>query len=295
MSADAWKLILPCTRAEGEAALLADLPGDPPPVVTASEPDPSHPDAWRLEVYLESPPEPVLLAAVRALAPGTAAEPVVERLRDADWVAMSQAGLPPIRAGRFLVHTGNEGGAAASGTVAFAIPASRAFGTGHHETTAGCLELLDLLAREGAAFTGIADIGTGTGLLAFAAQALWPAAQIIASDIDPVAIEVAAANMAANAIPADAIALAAADGLDDPRLAARAPFDLIVANILAGPLVALAPDIGVASAPGGTVVLAGLLASQAADVIEAYAEQGMAEARRIQRGDWTILALVHAR
>jgi ribosomal protein L11 methyltransferase len=294
--ATSWKLSLPCTRAEGEAVESSgDLPGfDPPPVVMATEPDPVRPDAWRLDVYVEEAPSPALLAAVRALAPSADAAPTVERIDDQDWVTISQRWLEPIRAGRFFVHTAAHADAVPPEAVPFLIEAGRAFGTGHHETTAGCLEMLDGLARDGAVFAHVADVGTGTGLLAFAAAALWPDARVIASDIDPVAIEVAAVNAAANGLPADRIALAVADGLDDPALAAAAPFDLLVANILAGPLIALAPSLAGACRPGGTVLLAGLLAAQAADVLSAYARSGMRPARRLDRGDWSILALERA-
>lgn len=293
-AAESWKLSLPCTRAEGEAvAELDDLPGfDPPPVVMASEPDPARPDDWRLDVYVEGEPTAALVAAVRALAPGSAGrDPTIERIADADWVTESQRWLQPIRAGRFFVHTAAHAGDAPADAIAFHIEAGRAFGTGHHETTAGCLELLDRLAREGARFGAVADVGTGTGLLAFAAGALWPEARLLASDIDPIAIEVAAGNMAANGIAADRFALLVADGTADPALRAAAPFDLVIANILAGPLVAMAPDLVAVTAPGGTILLAGLLATQADDVLSAYARCGARLAQRLDRGDWSILAL----
>ena len=150
------------------------------------------------------------------------------------------------------------------------------------------------LATEGKDFARVADIGTGTGLLAFAARALWPHANILASDIDPVAIEVTAENMAINSIPEEAIALVAADGMDAPAIQARAPYDLILANILAGPLIELAPDLTATLARNGTIVLAGLLATQAEDVLAAYAPNGMQLAARIDSGDWSILTLVQA-
>jgi ribosomal protein L11 methyltransferase len=289
-----WKLTLPCTRAEGEAvAELGELPGfDPPPVVMATEPDPARADDWQLDVYVEEAPSPALVAAVRALAPSATTDPVIERIADADWVTISQRWLEPIRAGRFFVHTAAHADAVPADATAFLIEAGRAFGTGHHETTAGCLELLDGLARDGRSFADVGDVGTGTGLLAFAAAALWPQARVIASDIDPVAIEVAAANAAANDIATDRIALAVADGLDDPALEGAAPFDLLIANILAGPLISLAPSIAAACRPGATVLLAGLLATQADDVLSAYAERELRLDRRLDRGDWAILALV---
>ena len=178
------------------------------------------------------------------------------------------------------------------GTIPFEIDASLAFGTGQHATTSGCLDALDRLEREGKRFANVADIGTGTGLLAFAALALWPDAKCIATDIDRVAVEVARDNAAINGIKLGhgkgELLLAQADGMDSPLLAPRAPFDLIVANILAGPLIDLAPDFAKALAPGGTVVLAGLLDTQAASVAQAYEEQGLAIRDR-GFGEWPVL------
>jgi ribosomal protein L11 methyltransferase len=178
--------------------------------------------------------------------------------------------------------------------IPFEIDASLAFGTGQHATTSGCLEALDRLEREGARLGNIADIGTGTGLLAFAALALWPSARAIATDIDAVAVEVAQDNAAINGVPLGhrprELLLAVADGMDSPLLAARAPFDLIIANILAGPLIELAPDFVKALAPGGTVVLAGLLKTQADAVLAAYEELGLTLRGR-GSGEWPVLIL----
>jgi ribosomal protein L11 methyltransferase len=180
------------------------------------------------------------------------------------------------------------------GTIPFEIDASLAFGTGQHATTSGCLEAMDKLQREGARFTNVADIGTGTGLLAFAALALWPEAKCVATDIDDIAIEVARDNAAVNKVklghgPSELL-LAVADGMDSPLLAARAPFDLIVANILAGPLIALAPDFAKALASGGAIILAGLLESQADAAIAAYEQRGLSLCDR-GSGEWPILVL----
>jgi len=178
------------------------------------------------------------------------------------------------------------------GTIPFEIDASVAFGTGQHATTSGCLDALDRLEREGKRFANVADIGTGTGLLAFAALALWPDAKCIATDIDRVAVEVARDNAAINGIKLGhgkgELLLAQADGMDSPLLAARAPFELMVANILAGPLIDLAPDFAKALAPGGTVVLAGLLDAQAASVAHTYEEQGLTVRDR-GFGEWPVL------
>lgn len=296
-AAESWKLTLPCTRTESEAItrLEPDLATEPHPVLMTSEPDASRPEEWQLDVYLGREPDRALIERIRALVPSAAdVEPSIEKIEDADWVTLSQRFLEPIRAGRFYVHTAAHTNDVPPDAVAFRIEAGRAFGTGHHETTAGCLAALDQLAQQGKMFGRIADVGTGTGLLAFAARALWPEARILASDIDPIAIDVTAENMAANGIPDHAIALVAADGMADPRIQDRAPFDLIVANILAGPLIALASNLTATLDRNGTIVLAGLLASQAEDVLTAYASNGMQPVSRIDSGDWSILTLVQA-
>jgi ribosomal protein L11 methyltransferase len=302
-NSDSWKLTLPCTKEEAEAlaadiAPLASL--DPPPVLMTSEADSTQPDAWRLDAYFEAEPDAETIALIRALVPSAArSEPVIERLPDADWVTLSQSGLDPIRAGRFFVHTPAHAGAVPPDTIAFSIEAGQAFGTGHHETTTGCLLMLDRLHRAGARFDAVADIGTGTGLLAFAARALWPKAQVIASDIDPVAIAVTRENAEVNLIPVGRLRgkleLAVAPGLQHRRLVRRAPYDLLIANILAGPLIELAPSLSAAMAPGGSLILAGLLDHQAEKVAAAYRRQGLRLADRLDRGDWPTLRLVKRR
>jgi ribosomal protein L11 methyltransferase len=299
LSASGWKLSLPCTKEEAEH-LAGDVPEieglDPPPVLMTSEPDPARPDEWRLDAYFEDRPDPGALAVVRALAPSAAGvEPEIQPLGDEDWLRMSQRELEPILAGRFCVHTSEHCSTGPADAVALQIDAGRAFGTGHHETTIGCLIALDRLREAGIAFADIVDVGTGTGLLAFAALKLWPEAKAIASDIDPVAIEVAQENAPINSIPlgtvAGALELAVAAGLEHERLQARAPYDLVVANILAGPLIDLAPAIAAAMAPGGRLILAGLLAVQAEAVAAAYRRQGLAMAFQIDRGDWPTLVM----
>ena len=286
-----WRVTIPCTRAQGEGVPDADhlFPGaDNPPVLVADEPDESRPDDWLIHAYFDREPKTDELAMLAKLGRG---EPRVEQLGEADWVTMSQEGLQPIRAGRFYVHTPMYR-SVPPGTVPFEIDASLAFGTGQHATTSGCLAALDKLERDGARFMNVADIGTGTGLLAFAALSLWPEAKCIATDIDPVAIDVARDNAAINRVKlghgAGELLLGVADGMDSPLLAARAPFDLIIANILAGPLIELAPDFAKALASGGTVVLAGLLDTQADAVAEAYAAEGLTLAERGVR-EWPVL------
>lgn len=300
---DSWKLTLPCTLAEAKA-LTGDIPALAllpfPPVLMTSEDEPDNPEAWRLDAYFETEPDDAAIALIRGFVPSAAhSRPRVERLAEQDWLTMSQAGLEPVHAGRFFVHTSAHAGAAPPGTRPFLIEAGLAFGTGQHETTTGCLLTLDALKRRGAVFRDVLDLGTGTGLLAFAAMHLWPHAYATASDIDPVAIDVTRENAEINGIRLGnregRLALAVAPGMSHRLLRHRAPYDLIVANILAGPLIEMAAPIAGALDEGGTLILAGLLDSQAARVAGAYRRQGLRLAGRIDRGDWPTLRLVKRR
>jgi ribosomal protein L11 methyltransferase len=287
-----FRVTVPCTRAQGEAVAEAEdifPPRDDPPVLVADEPDASKPDDWVIHAYFDHEPTGEDIAILTGLGSGP---PQIEKLGEQDWVTMSQAGLQPIRAGRFHVHTPTS--PPDPERINFEIDAGLAFGTGQHATTSGCLAALDKLERDGARFANIADIGTGTGLLAFAALGLWPEARCIATDVDPVAIDVARDNAAINNVAlghgTGELLLAVADGMGSPLLAARAPFDLIIANILAGPLIELAPDFAQALGPGGTVILAGLLDSQAEAVIAAYEALGFT-ARDRGFAEWPVLVL----
>jgi len=294
-----WKLILPCTRAEAEAIDANDeavFEIEPSPVLLTSEVIADDPLAWQLEAYFESKPNSAALSAVQALVPSSkGVKAVAEKIRDADWVTLSQAGIEPVHAGRFYVHTDTNKGKVPAGAKAFRIDAGLAFGTGTHETTAGCLLALDRLKAEGKRFENVVDIGTGTGLLAFAALHLWPRAYATASDIDARAVDVTGDNAEINGIPLGGqqgeLALAAAAGVEHPLLIGRAPYDLVIANILAGPLVELAPSLGAVLAEGGTLILAGLLKNQVATVAQAYRRQGLRLVHRADRGDWPTLTL----
>lgn len=290
-----FRVTIPCTRAQGEAIAEADdlFPANEnPPVLVADEPDETKPDDWVIHAYLDHEPRSDEIALLCSLGVGP---PQIEKLGEQDWVTISQAGLQPIRAGRFTVHTPTY--RPDPERINFEIDAGLAFGTGQHATTSGCLSALDKLEREGATFANIADIGTGTGLLAFAALSLWPQARAIATDIDPIAIDVARDNAAINGVPlghgGGELLLAVADGMDSPMLAARAPFDLIIANILAGPLIELAPAFANALAYGGTIILAGLLDTQADAVAKAYKKQNLKQADR-GSGEWPVLLFKRA-
>lgn len=291
-----WKLVAHAPRAVIRAALAAHEAldeWDPDIVLTGSEIAEDRPDEWVLEAYLERKPSKADRAAVAALFGADAPPLVAEKLPDTDWVAETQKLTAPIRAGRFHVHTPDF--AADSHALDLVIPAAQAFGTGQHATTAGCLAMLDAMKRRGVVVRNFADIGTGTGLLAFAALRLWPGARAVASDIDAVCEPVVAENARLNAFRLGGgpgqLAMVVADGFDHPLLIDRAPYDLVIANILAGPLIALAGDFADAVAPRGHLLLAGLLTTQEPAVRAACRTAGFRLAARLVNGDWSILWL----
>lgn len=296
---ESWILTLPCTRAEAEQldhedARLWEL--DEIPSFAAREPDPAAPEAWEISAYFSQKPTAADVKRIQSLFPSAAkARPILAEVAAQDWVTLSQEGLAPVRAGRFFIHTSHFTDAPPPGAVTFQIEASRAFGTGGHETTSRCLAMLDKLARLGQPFRNVADIGTGTGLLAFAARHLWRIAAVTASDIDPVSIDISEENARINAIPLGElpgqVALCVASGTDHPQIQRRAPYDLIIANILAGPLIELAPALSAILAEGGTLILAGLLDRQVEAVRTAYWRQGL---RLVDHdgGEWPCLRFV---
>jgi ribosomal protein L11 methyltransferase len=203
-------------------------------------------------------------------------------------VARALEGLPPVIAGGFYVYGSHEAAAPPAGTVPIRIDAAQAFGTGHHETTTGCLEAIAQTLRRTRP-RRMLDVGTGTGVLAIA-LAKRTHLPVLASDIDPVATRTAMDNARDNGVPG-LIRAVTAPGLAHPAIRAGAPYDLIVANILAAPLAALAPAIGRAAGRRATVILSGLLVGQAARLVTAYAAQGMVLRQRLVRGEWATLVL----
>lgn len=290
-----WKLSAPAPKKVVQTALLAHdeiEDWDPELVIAGREMSEDRPQDWVLEAWYPHEPGSDQTGALASLFDSKVPKITVEKLADEDWVALSQQGTEPIRAGPFHVHTPDH--EPDPDAVNFVIPAALAFGTGQHETTAGCLEMLATLKRNGASVRDIADIGTGTGLLAFAALALWPHARATASDIDPVCAPVVEENAKLNEVrlgpQPGAMTMVIADGMADPLLEVRGPYDLLIANILAGPLIELAPDFSEAVSAKGNLVLSGLLAGeQEAKVRRAYRMSGFRLKRRIQRGDWAIL------
>ncbi|MBU0778925.1 50S ribosomal protein L11 methyltransferase [Loktanella salsilacus] len=213
----------------------------------------------------------------------------VSDVPDEDWVAKVRRDLPPVDAGRFFVYGSHDADKVPAGKVPLLIEAAMAFGTGHHGTTLGCLRAFDRMVDAGFVPQNAVDIGCGTAVLAMAAAHISPNV-VLASDIDPTAVEVAAANVAANNLTGRVDCLIAA-GFDAPALAQAAPFDLVFANILKGPLIAIAEDMAKATQPGGTAILSGILNEQADAVVEVYARAGFNETRRDSIVDWTTLTL----
>lgn len=242
---------------------------------------------WEVGGYFLEKPDDTELALLAAAFGATPF--LVSEVPETDWVAHVRRDLHPIEAGRFFIYGAHDADKVPEGVEPLLIEAAMAFGTGHHGTTQGCLLALDKLATEGFVGKNVADIGCGTAVLAMAAARIWPET-VLASDIDEVAVEVAQANVDANGLTGRVTCVEAA-GFDHPALAEAAPFDLVFANILKGPLVALAPDMAAALQPGGYAILSGLLNEQAEEVIEVYARSGINLTHRESIGDWTTLTL----
>jgi len=245
---------------------------------------------FEVGIYFEEEPgdtELALMAAIYGARPF-----VVSEIPETDWVAHVRRELQPVEAGRFFVYGSHDADKVPAGRVALLIEAAMAFGTGHHGTTKGCLLALDRLDRAGFKGQNVADIGCGTAVLAMAAAAIW-GREVIASDIDPTAVDVARANAAANDL-AELVLCVEAAGFDQPDLRARAPYDLVFANILKGPLIGLAPDMTRHIGSGGYAILSGILSTQADEVAATYKRAGFTLAARDDIAEWTTLVLRRA-
>ncbi|WP_270728022.1 50S ribosomal protein L11 methyltransferase [Shimia sp. Alg240-R146] len=242
---------------------------------------------WEIGGYfVESPDE----AGLAVLAAAFGAKPfVVSELPETDWVAHVKRELAPVEAGRFFVYGSHDADQVPEGSEPLLIEAAMAFGTGHHGTTLGCLKALDRLANAGFVGKNVVDIGCGTAVLAMGAARIWPDV-VLASDIDEVAVEVAEANVKANAMEGRVVCLEAA-GFGHPDLAAKAPYDLVFANILKAPLIDLAQDMGGNISAQGHAILSGILNEQADDVVAAYDASGFDVHTREEVGEWTTLTL----
>ncbi|MEB8388997.1 50S ribosomal protein L11 methyltransferase [Rhodobacteraceae bacterium KMM 6894] len=278
------------SSAEALADAMEHLTPEPTGIGTTEVEDGS--GLWEVGGYFEDAPD---IAGLALLAEMHGARPfAISELPDTDWVAHVKRELSPVVAGRFFVYGSHDADQVPATSQPLLIEAAMAFGTGHHGTTKGCLEALDRLAEEWAAdgFTprAVADIGCGTAVLAMGAARIWPETTIIASDIDRVAVDVAEVNVTANDL-GGRVRCIEATGLDHPELEAAAPFDLIFANILKAPLMALAPDITARLAPEGHVILSGILNEQADEVIEVYTQLGNSMTQRHEIGEWTTTVL----
>jgi len=242
---------------------------------------------WEVGGYFtDSPDETALLLLSTALG----AQPfVISELPETDWVAHVRRELAPVAAGRFFVYGSHDADKVPQECEPLLIEAAMAFGTGHHGTTLGCLRALDQLARGGFVGENVIDIGCGTAVLAMAAARIWPSG-VLASDIDEVAVDVAHSNVAANGLTGRVTCYEAA-GFAHPQIARAAPFDLVFANILKGPLVALAPDMAAHIKPAGYAILSGILNEQAKDVLEVYLRSGFNLVSQEKIVDWTTLVL----
>ena len=288
MSDDALQIIARGPRLEAEAAARA-IDADPAlesATYSILEEDEDK-DIWRIDAFPTSTEEADgVAAALRAFGK---LKVVVEKLADADWLAMALSGLPPVRAGRFFVYGAHDRGRAPPNTVNLRIEAGAAFGTGHHGTTVGCLQAYnDLLKAH--RYGRVLDVGAGTGVLAIAAARTGtPVA--VGTDIDAPSVRISRENARLNKAKARFVH---ASGLNHRDVRVAAPYDLVFANILAPPLVALSQSIKGALKPGGVAILSGLLRTQERRVLAAYRSKGFRLKRRIHRDAWATLVLTRA-
>lgn len=244
-------------------------------------------DRWEVGLYFTEAPDEIalaLLAAAHDTPPF-----VISELPDVDWVAHVKRELTPVEAGRFFVYGSHDADRVPEDAEALLIEAAMAFGTGHHDTTRGCLLALDRLIEQGREFRRIADIGCGTAVLAMAAARSFHVL-VAAGDIDPVAVDTARANVMANGL-AGRVECVEAVGFHHPLLDGAAPYDLVFANILKQPLIDLAPDMAKHIATGGIAILSGILVPQTEAVLAAYDAAGFTLEHRDTLGDWSVLTL----
>lgn len=269
------------------ASTLQDFAEPAPDALTVFE---NGPGSWRLEAFFNEWAEGRDVGSEIAPIIGKSLPPfIIEDVPDLNWVAISQAALPPVTAGRFVIHGSHDRGRVARGPSTILIDAGEAFGTAHHATTLGCLLAIDRLTRS-EAFDTVLDLGCGSGVLAIAVAKVLPGADIIATDMDAQSVMVAAENMRLNGV-ANRISTAVAAGVNHPWLRQSTPFGLVIANILAGPLIKLAPSLARTVARGGTLLLSGILIPQAPQVIAAYLASGFQLERHDRIVGWSTLTL----
>ena len=288
-----WQISFDVSAAESAEAeaVLEDHLGDAVRAISRFEGD--APDDWQIQVILGLRPNVEALTSALSKIMGTVPALRLEPVPRTDWVTASLDQQPPVRAARYFIYGSHVKDAPPAGSVALRVDAGTAFGAGRHETTRGCLLALDRIAR-GRTCRNALDIGCGTGVLAMAMAKTFRVRTfglpVLASDIDPVAVAVARGNVRINGL-ARHVEVVCADGMRHRRIGARAPFDLVTANILAGPLVRLAPMLRTRVAGGGVVILSGLLGDQEPMVLATYRDQGFDLRHRLDLKGWRTLVL----
>lgn len=283
------------TATEKDAArildILSEVFGEEDLAVGTTEVDEKR-DIWEASVYMMTDEEDDIRRRMVDGLSHAYPDAAIERevIPDVDWIAKSLEGLKPVRAGRFLVHGSHDRSKVKANDIAIEIDAGQAFGTGHHGTTAGCLEMIEAVARSRPIRRAL-DLGTGSGVLALGLRKIRNI-PILATDIDPIAVAVAKENVRRNGI-ASGIRLETAPGFHSPAFAEEGPFDLIIANILARPLMKMAPQLAANLAPGGSVVLSGILAEQRWKVLAAYNGVRLRHVHTIWRNGWVTIHLRH--
>ncbi|KQO80291.1 50S ribosomal protein L11 methyltransferase [Rhizobium sp. Leaf262] len=269
--------------------LLSEVFGEEDVAIATTEVDEKR-DIWEASVYLLESEEDDARSRIEDALKIAYPQLVLERevIPDEDWIAKSLEGLKPVRAGRFIVHGSHDRDKVRVNDIAIEIEAGQAFGTGHHGTTAGCLEMIEQVLRARTIRNAL-DLGTGSGVLAIAVAKMRPV-PVLATDIDPIAIKVAKENARLNGI-VSGMALETAPGFHSDAFRKHGPFDLIIANILARPLIKMAPQLVTHLAPGGTVILSGILASQRWKVLSAYNGMHLSHVRTIWRNGWVTIHL----
>ncbi|MEQ9333626.1 50S ribosomal protein L11 methyltransferase [Thalassobaculum sp.] len=289
MTTPLWRIALtaPARAADALSAALEPYVS----ALTAMEDAPG--GTWSIEGLSEGEPERPAIVAALAIAAATVGTPppdtVIEPLPEVDWLALNRQSFPPIREGRVWVRGSHVSEKRPAASIELVVDAARAFGSGSHATTALCLRALqDELRRSRP--RRILDLGCGSGILAMAAAKLLPTARVVAVDLDPVSVATAAENARLNRT-ATRIRTGTSRGWRSRLVQGAAPYDLVLANILAGPLCAMAPDLARGLAAGGRAILSGLMTDQEARVIAAHRAQGLRLMRRYRRDGWSALVL----